>query len=467
MFIQCQNCQATYRIDEQKIPDQNTFVRCAKCNSPISLNKQEQSVLSKKKPHKIVDCPSCSTRYSIPMEKIADGGTSVRCGKCGHMFQVSADEIGADIDQSTEPPDIEPFSQDKPGIEADDQLDLDNIDIPEENEIEVDGLFDEDVDLEENDPEITMPEELADFEDPELEETDNAEFTKGPTEEYLESIDLTDQIDEDLDSDIDKDLDEISSEDKDDLFLKPTAKSSFKDAAAKQLKNDQWPDIHDETDTSGMGIDEELNDFVELDDLNEIQDSADYDADNPLELQEMTEKKGKKRVLVVFLVLILLAVLGAAGWFYYKTLPSQQGATSPVESFNNQSRLKLMEPLRGKLISNTATGEKIFVLEGEIKNNYTEQTIINWIEVKGVLYDKNQNILSESRGLAGKVLTIEDIQEASSEKLNIIRSGKSVEPDLELAPTQTVPFQILFFNTGDNIQKLQAQISRFSKKQTQ
>ncbi len=460
MFIQCQHCQATYKIDEQKIPDQNTFVRCAKCNTPISLNKQDQSALSKKQPLKIVNCSECGTRYSIPLEKINDDTISVRCGKCSHVFQVSADENAPDeFDESFKP---ELDSSQSP----DDDLDLDNISIPEESEIEVDGLFD-DVDSDADEEEsYNTPSELFDLDDPELDDDDMFDSEpKGPTEAYLESVDLSDKIDPDFDDD--SDLDDISTDEKSSLFLKPkTAKQSSQNAG-KQLDSDSddWPDIHDET--GSLEMDSELNEFVELDDLEELPDSADYDADNPLELQEMSVKKSPNRLAIIVLLVILFALLGVSGWFYFQTEPTQAPSISKVERFDKLSRLKLIEPLKGRLVTNKNSGTKIFILEGEIRNNYTQDVVISWIEVKGALFDKNKAVLSESTAYAGDIQKTEKLPEASNEELNVMRAEKGMKQDLELGTGQTVPFQILFFDVGNNIQKLQAQINRFARKRNQ
>ncbi len=447
MFIQCQHCQATYKIDEQKIPDQDTFVRCSKCNTPISLNKQEQSALSRQQPHKIVDCSSCGTRYSIPLDKLAEDTVTVRCGKCGHVFKVSADD------------DSGAGTYDDSNLAEADDLDLDSISIPEENEIEVDGLFD-DVEMEEATT-FDVPEELDDFADPELEDDDFDDMSKGPTEAYLDSIDLSGQTDDEIDGN--PDLGEISPDEKSQLFLKPNPRDSSDQIAAKQLgpDDDGWPDIHDETGPP----DSELDEFVELDDLDDIPVSDDYDGDDPLELQEMSVKRGPSRWLVVVLLVLLFALIGAAGWFYFQTTPPDTMSSAVVENFNKNSRLKLLEPLKGRFVTNANSGEKIFMLEGTIRNNYATETAIEWIEVKGALYDRSQNLLSETTVFAGDIVEKETLQEASIEELNALRDGKRTASELELDNSQTVAFQILFFNVGNNIQKLQAQISRFSRKQ--
>lgn len=41
----------------------------------------------------IITCPSCSTRYSLPQDKIKPGGQKVRCAKCGTVWQQAQEEV--------------------------------------------------------------------------------------------------------------------------------------------------------------------------------------------------------------------------------------------------------------------------------------------------------------------------------------------------------------------------------------
>lgn len=40
----------------------------------------------------IITCPNCSTRYSLPQDKIKPGGQKVRCAKCGTVWHQAPDE---------------------------------------------------------------------------------------------------------------------------------------------------------------------------------------------------------------------------------------------------------------------------------------------------------------------------------------------------------------------------------------
>jgi predicted Zn finger-like uncharacterized protein len=53
----------------------------------------------------IITCPNCSTRYSLPQEKIKPGGQKVRCVKCGTVWHQEPDEPEPPAPAEALPPD--------------------------------------------------------------------------------------------------------------------------------------------------------------------------------------------------------------------------------------------------------------------------------------------------------------------------------------------------------------------------
>lgn len=58
----------------------------------------------------IITCPNCTTRYSLPQDKIKPGGQKVRCAKCGTVWhQAPEDEpIALTVEDEVAPPTPEP-----------------------------------------------------------------------------------------------------------------------------------------------------------------------------------------------------------------------------------------------------------------------------------------------------------------------------------------------------------------------
>ncbi len=456
MFIQCQNCQATYKIDEQKIPNKEAFVRCSRCSEPIPLNKETQSELSKQAPKKIVECENCKIRYSIPLDTIKGESTKVRCGKCGHHFTVTKKDSLSDNSLMLAERDITAPSDD---------IDLDNISIPQESEIEVDDLFENMDELEDEREDI-----------PDIEE--NEQMQKSATDEYLESVDLskneideeTDEIDEDSDDDLG--IGTISEEQKYKIFLKPKGKKG-----SDTTEDNDWPEIQDETNSLDLNkdLDDDESDFIGLDDLEAMPDFEELPKARPKgkSTPKSKETTTKKSTFLWLLWGLIIIALLATGWFLTKERFFGDETSTPIESTDKTVSLKMLEPLNGRYVINRLNQEKIFILEGSIRslNSNTEQ--INKIEVEGTLYhraDKNsqhKEKISSSVSYAGAVLKTSELEQWSREKIESFHTGDSGQHKFHLSPdgTLTIQFQIIFFIGQESFNNMEARIKRVIKKQ--
>ena len=113
MFIKCQHCKATYKIDVNKIPSEKSYVKCSNCSKPIPLNPNvEENETVEPKGH-VVECDNCSSRYLIPLETIAHKALKVRCGKCSNLFTVPALDQGMPEDKTIDGSDLESDSSAK------------------------------------------------------------------------------------------------------------------------------------------------------------------------------------------------------------------------------------------------------------------------------------------------------------------------------------------------------------------
>ncbi|MBI1179550.1 MAG: DUF3426 domain-containing protein [Alphaproteobacteria bacterium] len=68
----------------------------------------------------IITCPNCSTRYTLPQEKIRLGGQKVRCAKCGHVWHQMPEPEEAALVEPAPPPetDTAPAWSDEPAAES-------------------------------------------------------------------------------------------------------------------------------------------------------------------------------------------------------------------------------------------------------------------------------------------------------------------------------------------------------------
>jgi predicted Zn finger-like uncharacterized protein len=88
MKVECPKCKATYKVDENKLPDEGVTVKCKKCQNQFFIEKEIQPIanflvdqeenneIEKKKPKKLKKCPRCK----VPQEGID------KCQYCGFVF---------------------------------------------------------------------------------------------------------------------------------------------------------------------------------------------------------------------------------------------------------------------------------------------------------------------------------------------------------------------------------------------
>ena len=442
MLIQCKRCQSTYNIDERKIPDKKAFVRCSKCSEPIPLDRADQRELSKQQPKKIVKCESCGIGYSIPLEKLRSETVKVRCGKCGHLFSVSKSDSDAKIDEEMirgrSPKtrvDTDRGEKDRKPFSDNEDVDLDNISIPDEHEIKVDDLFN-DIDG------------LDDFDD-ERQSADGSDSSENLVDEYLESVSL--QSSEGDDDDLD--IGEISKEQKYKIFLKPSDK---KEGSEANETDNSWPEIQDDADP------------LDLD--NDGLYRLDGEVDNPEKRAEkkkgaMGEKSNNKILLWMIWVLVIV-VFVIVGWlFFFNEKPSSLFSGSQSEAFTKSSKLSLLEPLKGRYLVNRSMGKRVFILEGKLRNQYAPTVRVSKIRIVGALYNRKNEKTSEVSNFAGKLLTDDQLKQWPKVRIETFYStaGTGENRTAKFEAGEEIPFQVVFLDIPDDIRKLEAKIERFVK----
>lgn len=438
MLIQCQHCHTTYKIDEQKIPDKDSFVRCAKCSELIPLNREKQHELQKNSSKIIVNCENCGTQYSVPTNSIKGDSTKVRCGKCGHNFTVSKPENpqGSQIDG------------------GEDDINLDNISIPSESEIEVDNLFG---DVEES--EALEDEESGNDGD----ETESLTM-KDATDEYLESVSLdSDDMDDETD---DLGMSKISDEQKYKIFLKPKQTGE-----PDEISDDDpsWPDIEDETEESEEEKELEIDEFTDLEGIGDLPGSGKKE-EKPK--KEKRPKEKKKRNLFLWLIwLLIIAAVAVAAWLFLDLKTEDIYAPPQTETFGSQSKVTILEPLKGKTIKNRNYDNKLFVLEGKLINTYPSNVKISNIHIEGYLYTQSSDEPVTATSVAGTVLSEERLERWTKEQIESSLQAGIKDPDAaaEFGPEELIDFQVVFFDPPDQskVNKLGATIKKFNRRTQQ
>ena len=464
MLIQCEKCQKTFKIDERKIPDDNTFVKCSNCSKPIILPKGGKVERETPSQSRMIECGKCGAQYMIPPERQTGETQSVRCGKCRHIFEMTPKGAEPKGKANGEPNRSVGAEGDADGrglrdgerSPDSDDLGLNDISIPDENRVEVEGLFD---DVETVESDLNGSEERPD--------ADGGSFSTQPpsnaTEEYLKSVDI--KGDYEVDEREEKELPEMSEKRRRKFFIMPTRK---RDRAEQPQKVDDellehWPEIQDETKAvhperkSGKA---NLPERI----------TAKLPAESPFKEKKAPRKKIRKKMQILLFILLLLLLLATFGGLFLLKSDSPESVvpTTTQESLDllkYGGKIAIQEPLGGDYVVNKASGGRIFVLQGRIKSTLPSELEIGSVKVKGTLYDSQKRVIGESVSFAGINLSKTKLETFDQEKIKSFYNYQLGEGsgNLNLAPNQVVPFQVVFFGVADKIATLEAKIVEISK----
>lgn len=455
MFIKCQHCNATYKIDVNKIPSEKSYVKCSNCSKPIPLAPNPVDNNTTEPKGHVVECDNCSSRYMIPIESIANKALKVRCGKCSNLFTVPALNEGRTESQNIDEPDFKSnLLRESANIDQEQSLnaDLDGLSRTDQDNLNADDLFGEDdLGSSENDTGFSSVENINAEDDLDL---DISGFSSKPpddaTAEYLKSVSYEDESDDDIELDSDLSMGSVASDQKYNFFLKPkegkqTSKSIEEDLA------EHWPEIQDET--------EDIETEIDL-------DMPDSTSKTKLPKKSKSGKKpaqGKKIAAIIFIIL-LAAVAGILGWMLLEKKGGPNVLLQPFDVQSEKSKILIQEPLNGRYVVNKTMKKKIFVLQGSIKNFYSSDIKVSGVKVKGTLYNNENVIIAESTVFAGNFLNDNQLETYSQAKMNAFYDFQLGENNinLDLGVNQVIPFQVVFLEIPGKFHKLEAKIENFS-----
>ena len=205
----------------------------------------------------IITCQECNSSFKLDENLLKPTGSKVRCSKCHKVFVAYPQMPPEEPETSPEilpGIDAEPVTEDAPGPDELDLSDLDTL-FDEEKDSEIEGITEEDLDLDldldlEPEVETPLPETppgVAPDEPDELDLSDMEKFFEEETAQEDEEI--TDEVIEDLDLDFE-------------LDLEPEA-----DASAVDIEAEEKPDELDLTDVDKFFEEEKASETADAEDF--------------------------------------------------------------------------------------------------------------------------------------------------------------------------------------------------------
>lgn len=390
----------------------------------------------------IVQCPSCSTKYNLPDEKVKVGA-KLRCSVCKNVFPLAGP---ADMEAPAEPaaPEPEPEAPSVKETPTEDEVfsstynEDEEIDFGDFGDLGIEGLDDLD--------ESTVPDAAASGDEVDFggfgeEEEPAPEF--GPAE---------------------MDVEEDDEDSFEDIFGK------------KEVPEDLAVEFSDEEPGEEKPAPEEEEEGVPQARVAPGEDLFDIDAQEKKRAREAEKKEKKKKknnriVSIIFFTLLLLAAGGVIAYLYAPDLlksipfvgsevetpetadpeqqePDQPQPEEPATVADIQDLA--LKDIQQSYVENEKVGE-LFVVQGSVVNNFQRPKEL--IKVEASLFDQNGVPVVTKTQLIGNTLTLFQLQMLSMDEIDSELEDKVgiVTANTDVPQGGEVPFVVVFANPPQNV----------------
>lgn len=394
----------------------------------------------------IVTCSNCQTKYNLPEDKIAPGGSKVKCSRCGHMFKVTPPS--AQVEEEVEAL----LEQDAP------------VEKPE-SDSEFDAAFDQA--KAEQEPEASPK---LDTEEPFAAQEEESSGVDAPPEDDFSDL-FDDQDGEESESAPAPESEETLFEGgEEELFGDAPPKDARSEESADGLDevDDLFGDDEPESEESADDESEAGDDDIFADDDGD-EDEDDDEEDSLFEQSLDLDEKPKRSMTGIIILLAFLLLIGGAVYFKAWTLvgidlgssfrnvpyvgswfaDSEEQTVEPGESPEQRVNKIELKNVRQFYAKNEKAGV-LFVIQGTAVNNFA--TPKERIEVQAQLFDAQSKVVASQQMLCGNVLSMFQLQVQSRQE---IEDGLKSEVGILsnntfLRPGASTPFMFVFFEQPVN-----------------
>ena len=350
-------------------------------------------------------------------------------------------------------------SQAEPALDFDDSDDLFEVDVEDLEEKDLDDIDDLDFGLEDESLEKAESDEfdLSDFNEA-VDLAEQAPASKAKTDEDLDfEFELSPDDDSGESPRINIEGDEPDFDGFDESIEVDVGRSDDDDFSLGIDEDEISEDIPDDDEQDDYPIEEGEKEVQKIFDTITITGKPDKD-EIDTEADSLKAKKTKKKLGKPILVVLILAILGAGGYFgldYFKSMgidiPFIGGSTQPEAPDSGGASLTVFD-LDSKFVNNDKSGE-LFVINGKIKNDYANPR--GFIQLTGRLYQPGQVLAKEETVFAGNVFSEMELQSmdvvAIRNQLNK-KMGQN-RSNMRINPGQAIPFMIVFSDLPSSLEE--------------
>jgi len=479
MVIQCTQCDTRFRIADEKLKPGGIKVRCSKCRHIFTVMPPEPE-----KPTPVeeeIDFDAFNME-PVPEEpaapKVADQAPAEReQPEAAHSAETATaseptEKEASEFDFEEEPPSQGPvefdFDKEPPSTQGPAEFDFEKeapltqgpmeFDFEEEPPSQGPEEFDfeEEPSMGQGPVEFDFEEESSGEEGPsEFDTEEQPSLDKGPAEFGFEDEDTAassgfsfDEADpfSAVEAEERDETEKGAGAPEDFVFGGDTGESAEMDDFDLSSMNfgDEEPAVSREEDVSSIPMEQAtgVGEYAEV----PAQPKKNREAAAP---PVMPRRKSPIKGLLVFVLVLLLALCGVAGYFFWqrgdlnivKIVEQLTGQGNPTTA---TGQIRLNE-LSSSFVTNREAGQ-LFVIEGNATNDYSETR--SAIAVKGVLYNKKGQSLLQQTVFCGNPLSVEALRNMPFAKIEESMNnqfGDSLS-NLNVGPGKSIPFTIVFKN---------------------
>jgi len=348
----------------------------------------------------IIECEKCHAKFNLGESLLKETGSKVRCSTCKHVFIVF-------------PPAQEPQIEQPPAEELGDTGEIAKEEISKEMDLlsDLDKAAAREVEEEVGEEEVEIGGEVEGIRE----------------EEEIEAISF------------------------DDL--------SQLDSGVIRRAQEESPDIGEAMDRAAK-VEEEITAQKEAEREEELEEVE--EVEGPAKPRPIIKKRGRSRLWIAILLVILIIAGGGAALFVFKpgllpgSFPLFKKPLSKEQAFDMGNKRLSFKGLNGSFVDSPKAG-KLFVVKGSVVNMYPDKR--SFIRIRSNILGSKGTVVKSKIVYAGNPISDKELISLSMEEIdNRLRDklGKD-KMNTNVLPNSSVPFMIVFSNLPKDVSEFEVE----------
>jgi len=179
-------------------------------------------------------------------------------------------------------------------------------------------------------------------------------------------------------------------------------------------------------------------------------------------------RQRERKYFLAILVAGFAVLVASAGWGYW--LSNQRSDNTGYMLLPGQiDDLSAKTTRQGYFINNKPSGERLYILSGQVSNAFQAPEVVSWVRLEGLAYGQDGKVIGKGHSYAGNVMTD---QQLSSVDLNAITTFHGYangqdDNNFRVKGGQPIPFQLILRGIQDPVVRNEIRVSSFQRRNRQ